>query len=140
MLVVEHAVGNIIVYAYAGAVEIAESIDEAIECKVACVRGVENVATELEAGVLQAELCKQGCRQVGLAGYLVHHHRLRHCPTRPYHRYAEEVGSKALALLWIGYAVVGQQDDEGIVPLWGLAEALDKASYAVVGSGHPRTC
>ena len=45
------------------------------------------------------------------------------------------MGSKALALLWIGYAVVGQQDDEGIVPLRGLAEALYKASYAVVGIG-----
>ena len=45
------------------------------------------------------------------------------------------MGGKARALRWIGYAVGGQQDDEGIVPLWGLAEALDKASYAVVGIG-----
>ena len=136
MLIVEHAVGNIIVYAYAGAVEIAESIDKGVEGKWTCVRGVEHIAAELKVVVPYAELCKKRGCQVGLAGYLVHHYWLGHSSSGPNHRYTEEVRGKSLALLWIWNAVVGQQYDEGVGPLWCFAESLYKASYAVVGIGE----
>ena len=66
---------------------------------------------------------------------LLYRELLFHGATRPYHGYAEEFRTEALAIFGVGDAVVGQQDDEGVVPLRGLSEAFDKLANAVVGIG-----
>ncbi len=85
--------------------------------------------------MLQTELCQERGGKVGLVHDLLNRHLLAHGTARPDHRYAEEARTEPLALLRIRYAVVGQQDDKRVLPLFGLAEASYKLANAMVGVG-----
>ena len=115
----------------AGGVVEGEEVGRGVPGYGAAVAGAEDVAAEAEVFVGNGELAQEGGGQVALVAESADDGRLAHGTTHPEEGHVV-VEPRGLVDVAIAVAVVGEDDDEGVLPGGGLAQGVDEASQAVV--------
>ena len=95
-----------------------------------------DVAAEGERGVVQAELAHERGQEVGLGAYPVNLHGLGNSTAQPEQRHVVATRVGLADSLGIANAVVGQADNEQVVPQGCLLHAADKTPQAIVDVSH----
>ena len=98
--------------------------------------GVQHVPAEREVRVGDPQLCEKRRREVALGGVCFDNRRLPYRAAKPQHRNAVAQHVAVADTIRIGIGVVGDEDDQQVVPYGRLFHPPDETAQTVIHKGH----